>query len=666
MRQGEGAVAAIGQAPTKFVLVSPTTASRCCSISRLRDAFIGLPATPAEGPGAAGRARPHRGDPAATRAGRRTGSASPRPRSTLDGRAGGRRGAGARPAEPASSAAQRARADLVAGAARRRRRGAGARPPPCSRRAERGVEPRRRVTAAYGRYIAASLADPKRAQPEPGRSGRRRRPPPWPMPSCRLPAGPRTPPRRWSRPPRSATRTTRAWRLSRRSSAFRPQPPRRHAQRRSPAPRASTRTIRTCCWPAAASRAPSTATSRARSPTSQGRRPSRRARPRSGTASASWNPSGTRPWRRRRRSARAIAEDPDDPVAYANLAIHILDQSRVAEAGALIDKALELDPAFHVGYVARGRYLLQKGEGDRRHRGDPGGLRRQPGLFARAARRQPIAYYQNGDEELAAAGPRQRRPPRSERSRRVDRPHGHRHRRGTGPTRRSSAPARRCGATGRGAAISRRSRSTARAAPILAEAYRFIGLNEWARFYGDRVFNPFDAASYFDQAASVAAPQLLAETSPSAVDAPRGADADLAAFNLDRPGPALRSAGRLRPDRPHRPPAPALPRRSRSAAGSIDRDGRIGWETDANVQGFVNNPVPTSFSLNAEPDARQRAQRSDRPGGAPTAAAVFIGIGALGRGPLPGLRHRAGAAEARPRVAASTPDRSALRGVATT
>ncbi len=31
---------------------------------------------------------------------------------------------------------------------------------------------------------------------------------------------------------------------------------------------------------------------------------------------------------------RAIAEDPESPVAYANLAILLLDQSRVDEAGA--------------------------------------------------------------------------------------------------------------------------------------------------------------------------------------------------------------------------------------------------------------------------------------------------------------------------------------------
>ncbi|NNC00692.1 TonB-dependent receptor, partial [Corallococcus exiguus] len=46
---------------------------------------------------------------------------------------------------------------------------------------------------------------------------------------------------------------------------------------------------------------------------------------------------------------RAIEVDPESPVAYANLAIDLLDQNRVAEAGALIDKAMALDPSFSAG-----------------------------------------------------------------------------------------------------------------------------------------------------------------------------------------------------------------------------------------------------------------------------------------------------------------------------
>ena len=32
------------------------------------------------------------------------------------------------------------------------------------------------------------------------------------------------------------------------------------------------------------------------------------------------------------------------------------------------------------------------------------------------------------------------------------------------------------------------------------QAYRFINLHDWGRFYADRTFDPFEAHGYFDQA----------------------------------------------------------------------------------------------------------------------------------------------------------------------
>jgi tetratricopeptide (TPR) repeat protein len=88
------------------------------------------------------------------------------------------------------------------------------------------------------------------------------------------------------------------------------------------------------------------------------------------------------------------------PVSYANLAILLLDQNRIDEAGALIDKALSLDPAFHVGYIARGRYLLQKGEAAKGLEAILAGSAANPGL-SQGLLMAAIAYYQDGDEELA-------------------------------------------------------------------------------------------------------------------------------------------------------------------------------------------------------------------------------------------------------------------------
>ncbi len=59
---------------------------------------------------------------------------------------------------------------------------------------------------------------------------------------------------------------------------------------------------------------------------------------------------------------KAIELDPDDPISHANLAVLYLDQSRMKEAKREVDLALAADPAFDVALLARGRYYLQSGE----------------------------------------------------------------------------------------------------------------------------------------------------------------------------------------------------------------------------------------------------------------------------------------------------------------
>ena len=58
---------------------------------------------------------------------------------------------------------------------------------------------------------------------------------------------------------------------------------------------------------------------------------------------------------------RAIALQPMNPVAYANLAFLYLEQDRPDDAKPLIDRALALDPGFDVALFARGRWNLQRG-----------------------------------------------------------------------------------------------------------------------------------------------------------------------------------------------------------------------------------------------------------------------------------------------------------------
>ena len=64
VRQGEGAVAAIGQRPTKFVLVSPNDREQMMFYVSLRSVFTQLPATLLDGEDGFGRTGEARGDPA--------------------------------------------------------------------------------------------------------------------------------------------------------------------------------------------------------------------------------------------------------------------------------------------------------------------------------------------------------------------------------------------------------------------------------------------------------------------------------------------------------------------------------------------------------------------------------------------------------------------------
>ncbi|HEU4519272.1 MAG TPA: hypothetical protein VFS03_07130, partial [Microvirga sp.] len=153
-----------------------------------------------------------------------------------------------------------------------------------------------------------------------------------------------------------------------------------------------------------------------------------------------------------------------------------------------------------------------------------------------------------------------------------------------------------------------------------AGAYRFIGLDAWARYYGDRVFNPFDAASYFDQAIA-ARPRVFTER--PTLSSVEGDLADLAAFNLVVQGllfDPLAVSGRIaRTDLLRRPFLDV-----ELGGGVIERDGRIGWQAEANVQGFSNSPVPTAFSLNAERLDGNGRRSNDRESA--ESASVFVGV----------------------------------------
>jgi tetratricopeptide (TPR) repeat protein len=627
VRQGEGAVASIGQAPTKFVITNSNDREQMLFYMSLRETFSSLSTTPLTGPTLrAERARIKAIPPQARSVEDWLTLAEIAP--SYDGRIVAAQALAEARSRP-MSATQRARADMIEAAllgSQHRWSEAAA----LFAKAERGLDPKRRVLASYGRYITQSLADPNRIYAEPKAPGND------PFAALAhayvvafkqdLNAAAEVLKAAEKRFPNDAriamTAATIAYALNRRE------------EMRASIARAKALDPEDPEVIAAESSIRGDIDGEVNAAVEALRRAIEIASGNSGL----WNTLGLfesdrdRPLAAEEAMRRAIAEDPFSPVAYANLAIFLLDQYRVEEAGAMIDKALALDPGFHVAYLARGRYLMQKGDPVKGIEAILAGSAANPGL-SQGLLLAAAAYYQNGDDELAiqALDNADRLDPNDPAVSSVR----------TGiaidqyqadqavlAARETLRRYRQRGGDFAGIAINKDGGS------YPAQAYRFLNLNEWSRFYGDRVFDPFDASSYFDQSA-VERPGLVTGR-PDVSNIESGVGVDLSALNLTIQGlffDPLAVSGRIgRPDFYRRPFLDA------EVGGSLlHHNGRIGWGADATVQGFSNEPVPTSFNLTAsrtKTNGRDLIDREDADSGsffigmAPTAADRFLVFGA--------------------------------------
>ena len=614
VRQGEGAVASLGQAPTKFVLTNSNDREQMLFYMSLRDTFSSISTSPLTG-------RASRGER------NRIVSIPPQARSaedwlvlaevapSLDGRAVAT-DALAQARSQRLSPSQRARADLVEAAllgSQHRWSEAAA----LFARAERGLDPKRRIFASYGRYVAQSLADPKRAYAEPKFSQNE----PFAVlahayvvafredlkAAAEVLKGAK---KRFPNDERIAVMSAQiAYVLNRREEM-------REAIARAKAIDPDDPEVIA---------ADSNIRGDIDGEVNAAVEALRRAAAIAPGNSNVWNSLGLfesdrdRPLAAEEALRRAIEADPGSPVSYANLAILLLDQSRVDEAGALIDKALSLDPAFSVGYIARGRYLLQKGESAKGLEAILAGSAANPGL-SQGLLMAAIAYYQDGDEELAdqALDNADRLDPNDpvvasvRTAIAIDQYQADQ---AVIAAREAVRRYRQRGGDFAGLAINKEGGS------YPAQAYRFLNLNEWSRFYGDRVFDPFSASTYFDLAA-VERPALITGR-PDISNIESGVGVDLTALNLTVQGlffDPLAVSGRIgRIDLLRRPFLDV------EVGGSLlHHNGRNGWGADVNVQGFSNQPLPTSFSLTASRAKANGRDIIDRDG--VDNGSVFVGV----------------------------------------
>jgi tetratricopeptide (TPR) repeat protein len=195
---------------------------------------------------------------------------------------------------------------------------------------------------------------------------------------------------------------------------------------------------------------------------------------------------------------KAIELDPLDPVSHANLALLYLVEMRMNEAKREIDEALRVDPSFDIALIARGRYHLQTGEMDKALEDLLAGSTANPG-YSQAQLMLAAAYYEKGDRVPAAQA--------IDNAERLD-PNDP-----VIPVVRTAIAIDEYdseAAIRNAQEIMRRTRARGgdhaplganqQAGSTLNDAFRLQGLDAWGQYYGDAVFDPFAASSYIDQA----------------------------------------------------------------------------------------------------------------------------------------------------------------------
>ncbi len=288
---------------------------------------------------------------------------------------------------------------------------------------------------------------------------------------------------------------------------------------------------------------------------------------------------------------KAIELDPQDPVPHANLAILYLDQSRMKEAKREIDTALAVDPSFDIALLARGRYYLQTGERDKALEDLLAASTANP-AHSQSQLMLAAAHYEKRDrlpfnQALDNADRLDKNDPVISSFRTavdIDDYNA------DGAIRNAQEFLRRSRARG-GDYIGLGANEDA--GSTLNNAFRLQGLDAWGRYYGDAVFNPFEGTGYTDQSIKGSIFPFVNATSFSD-DSVSQYRANTSSFSSLFQGLLLdphmlsgrsRSANILR-----------TPFIEGSVGGGINSvDGHTRRTGEAEIQGFSNETIPISF-----------------------------------------------------------------------
>jgi len=290
---------------------------------------------------------------------------------------------------------------------------------------------------------------------------------------------------------------------------------------------------------------------------------------------------------------RGIAEQPNDPLIRVNHAIILLDQNRLKEAKAELDAALALDPGLSAAHTITGRYHFQNGDGEQALQELLAGSAADP-AYSEGLMLLGAAYYRRGDyavalQQIDAADrldPASSTPALIRAAIALDRYD-------LDTAIRSAREAlRRYRAKGGIYANLSENRGTG---SYVAGAFRFLDLGDWARYYGDRVFDSFTASAYFDQVNDGVDDPFLVAQSPAGYDPRAGA---AGAFSSVLQGLALQPLSVASSNRYLQ----LFQERFFETAvtgSAVSANGAVRGGISANAQGLAFAPVPVAFSITA-------------------------------------------------------------------
>lgn len=292
---------------------------------------------------------------------------------------------------------------------------------------------------------------------------------------------------------------------------------------------------------------------------------------------------------------RSIALDPQDPVSHANLAILYLDQARMDEAKREVDAAVEAGPDIDMVLVARGRYYMQTGEMEKAMQDLLTGSTSNPGV-SQAQMMLAAVHYETGNRDAGEQA--------IDNAERLDE---------DDPVISSFRTAIAVdsydsdGALRHAREFLKRSRARGGhygalsanqdAGSILNSAFRLQGLDAWGQYYGDVVFDPFAGSSYIDQTLQGSANPFV--TDFSYVNDTAALTQNSLTFSSFLQGLMLdphmltsrwRGANLIR--------RPFL--EGSIGGGFTHVNGETGWTGDAEVQAYSNAPFPISFFATAQ------------------------------------------------------------------